>query len=112
MKYRCLVSVSAVSSHIPGPLQDREPRDSVSKRAVSRRRLPQSYLKFIPRFQVRICILISAPRRWSRGKSRTAPRANYKLRTSLIPRPSYRHHLAHPRPRPPRLRTFPRGFDH
>lgn len=83
MKHRSCFFVSVVSSYVPGPLQDREPEDPVSKRAMSRRRLRQSYLKFIPRFQVRICILISALRSGeSAGKA--ASRANYKPCTNLI----------------------------
>lgn len=118
-----LVFVPAVSIHIPGPLRDREPGNSVSKRAVvPRRHSRQSYLKFMPRSTSDLHFnLGSAVNRGQRdrggGKSvgkanARAPRANYKLRTNLIPPRLTVTAAIATSASVPRLRTFLRGFDH
>lgn len=83
----------------------------MSKRAVSRRRLRQSYPHIYPAISSSdLHFNLGAAREkraGNRGRSRNAPRANYKLRANLIPRRLTVNHLAGlpptPLPRPREL---------
>lgn len=108
------VSVSAVSIHVPGPLRDREPGNSVSKRAVSRRRSRQSYLKFIPRSSsdLHFNLGTAVNREGSVGKAKRGAACKLQTAHEFNPTSSYRHRAAATSASVPRLRTFLRGFDH